>query len=118
MPDVATLFQQILDNEEQLEGRGTISIYPRTESEVESEGQGGPGAPARTFEVFSVRGRRVEKLVAKEGRPLTPDEAHKEEKRIDKLIREQGGAKDAPQRPASRDDDELTVRSCCASASS
>ena len=29
----------------------------------------------RTYEVFSVRGKRVEKLVAKSGRPLTPDEA-------------------------------------------
>jgi hypothetical protein len=58
----------------------------------------------RAFEVFSVRGEHVEKLVSRNGRPLTPDEAQKEEKRVEKVVREH-------QRKASarEDGDELTV---------
>ena len=73
----------------QLEGAQNDYTYTKIESDVENDGNGEAHEnPVRTYEVFSVCGMRVEKLVARSGQPLTPDEARKEEERIEKVIRE------------------------------
>lgn len=90
LPDMPTLLKEVLDNQNELEETRNDYTYTKTESEVEVDGKGGTREKTvRRYEVFSVGGTRVEKLVAKGGRPLTPGEALKESERIDKLIRQQ-----------------------------
>jgi hypothetical protein len=105
-PDVAVLFEQVRQNQKVLEAVRNDYTYTRTEHEVGSDGHPKESS-VRTYEVFSVHGKHVEKLVAKNGRPLTPDEARKEEKRVEKAVREH--QKKASERAEDDDEDDLTV---------
>jgi hypothetical protein len=60
-----------------------------TVTDLEDDSRGRP-APRqeRTYEVFSVAGKRFRRMTARDGRPLPPDEARKEEKRVTKAVRE------------------------------
>lgn len=117
LPDMPILFKQVLDNQNQLEEARNDYTYTRTESDVEIDGNGDAHEdPVRTYEVFSVHGRRVEKLVARSGQPLTRDEARKGEERTLKLIREHRKKASEPEHEAKRSraenekgDDDLTV---------
>jgi len=89
LPDVPTFFQQVLDNENKLEREREDYTYTKTENAIEVDGKGRIKEKAeRTYEVFYVGGRIVEKLVATNGQPLPPDEARKEQDRVAKVFRE------------------------------
>ncbi len=87
LPDTEALLKEVLDHQNELEQARNDYTYTKTESEI--DGRGGVKQDAvRTYEVFSVHGKRVEKLVARGGKPLGPDAARKEEERTLKLVRE------------------------------
>jgi hypothetical protein len=88
MPDVAVLFAEVLERQNQVEEAREAYTYTKVATDLEPDGRGGVVEKAvRSYEVFSVGGRRFEKLVARDGRPLPAGEARKEEQRIEKQVR-------------------------------
>jgi hypothetical protein len=115
LPDVATLFQEIEANQKRLEAARDAYAYTKTETDLETDGQGRIKEKAvRIYEVFSVDGRPVEKLVARDGLSLSPDEARREDERVGKVAREHrrkaaAGGKERRGGPRKTDDDDDDV---------
>jgi hypothetical protein len=64
-------------------------IYRSVETAEENDKNGGvKKRTVREFNVFWLSGVPVRKLIAKDGKPLSPDELKKEDERIDKEVRE------------------------------
>jgi hypothetical protein len=89
LPDETALLADLLENQSQVEQARGAYTYTMTVTELKR----GPGGDvtrgrARTYEVFHVAGKPFRKLVAKDGQPLRPDEALKEERRVAKAVRE------------------------------
>lgn len=114
LPDLPALLKQLEDNQKALEKARADYTYTKTETSMEIDDAGRPKKETvRVYEVFHLVGRPVEKLVAKDGRPLKEDEAKKEQQRVEKLLRElQDDEKKRTEREARKkddDDDELTI---------
>jgi hypothetical protein len=111
-PDVAVLFQQLEDNQEKLEKAQSDYTYTRTENDLEIDAQGRVKEKSeRTYEVFHLGDRPVEKLVARSGRPLPPDEAKKEQERVEKVVRDHQKkvAEGKDKKDGAKNEDEMTV---------
>lgn len=89
LPDIAALFKEVQNNQKEVDKAQDNYTYTKTEKEFEIDGEGRVKEKAeRTYAVFSVDGMKVEKLVARSGRPLPADEAAKEQERVDTVMRE------------------------------
>lgn len=110
LPDVASLLEQVLRNQNALQAAQKDYTYTKTSTETRADGEG-EKVSQYTYEAFSAYGRRVEKLVAKNGRPLTPEEARNEDARVAKQVREneRRAASRAAEREGEDEDDRLTV---------
>jgi hypothetical protein len=115
LPDVSVLFAEVLENQSRIDESREAYTYTMTVTDLETDATGrATEGKVRTYEVFSVAGKRFRKLVARDGRPLSPAEARKEEERVAKAVRQhterqqrQGTAKKG--KPGTQGDDEVTA---------
>ena len=83
LPDGNALVQELLARQRQVEDR--LDDYTYDVRAVREELDGGGRVEKRvseTFESFHVKGRRVERKVAENGRPLSPEEQAEEDRRV------------------------------------
>ncbi len=114
LPDEAALLAEVLVNQNKVEEAREAYTYTMTVTDL-TRGSSGAVTPgtARTFEVFHVAGKQFQKLAAKDGRPLRPDEVLKEEKRVAKAVREHRERQSRPKaatrsKAGEREDDDMT----------
>jgi hypothetical protein len=89
LPDVGALFAAVVANQEKLEQLSEHYAFRETRVEREDDGKGGSRTKQeRVFSVLPVSGRLVRQLLAVDGRALSPDEAEKEQRRVQKEIQE------------------------------
>lgn len=89
LPDATVLLAEVLENQSRVEQAREAYTYTMTVTDLKRGSRGGvtPGS-TRAYEVFHVAGRQFAKLAAKDGQPLRPDDALKEERRVAKAVRE------------------------------
>lgn len=113
LPDVAVLLADVLERQNEIEAAREAYTYTKVATDLEEDGRGGVVEKTlRTYEVFSVSGRRFEKLVARGGRPLPPHEARDEEERVAKSVRQHRkkvAERDASRRRSTEGGDDITV---------
>ncbi len=89
LPDIPTLLKEVGENEDKIDE--ILEKYTYTESitkrETDSSGQI-KEKESEMFELTFYKGNRIRRRIAKNGKPLTPDEEADENKRIEKRIRE------------------------------
>ena len=85
--NVAQLLQEAQENQARIDGILEDYAYTKTEQESDTDDQGRPkNIHEREYEVFYVKGWEIEKLTARDGKPLPPEEKAKEEDRVKRLI--------------------------------
>lgn len=114
LPDVATLLEQLEDNQKTLEKARADYTYTKTQTDVAMDAAGRPQDKSeRTYQVFHLGGHPVEKLVSKDGKPLADAEARREQERVEKVIRgHEDSERKRTEKKAKRkeaDDDEPTI---------
>ncbi len=89
LPDIAALLKEVGKNEDEVDR--ILEKYTYTEAitrrEIDSNGQMRV-KESETFELTFYKGNRIRRLVAKNGKPLSPSEEADEQKRVEKRIRE------------------------------
>jgi hypothetical protein len=89
LPDIATLLNEVGKNEDEVDR--ILEKYTYTEAitrrEIDSNGQM-KVKESETFELTFYKGNRIRRLVAKNGKPLTPKEEADEQKDVEKRVRE------------------------------
>jgi hypothetical protein len=105
LPDAATMLREVEAHQKQLDKLREDYTFRslRTTRELDSRGNT-KKTETEEHEVFFVNGHRVQKLVRKDGKDLTPDQARKEQERVNKEVLKvsQPGYRD-------EDKDEITV---------
>jgi hypothetical protein len=90
LPDIPALLKEVGDNQERLEK--LLDQYTFTEQQVVREFDKKKGVlretPEETYEITFVRGQQVRRLVAREGKPLSASDLAKEDRKIEKQVRE------------------------------
>ena len=89
LPDIPALLQEVSGNQEQLEK--LLDRYAYTESHAirEFDKTGTMREkPDEAYEITFVRGRQVRRLVAREGKPLSASDQAKEDRKLEKQVRE------------------------------
>jgi len=85
LPDIAALMHQVEARQREAENLEKDYIYHSVETEQELDGHGTvKKTEVNEYDVFWLNGVPVRKLVKKDGKDLTPDQARKESERIDK----------------------------------
>jgi cellobiose-specific phosphotransferase system component IIA len=87
LPDAATMLREVEANQKQLDkARENYTFLAiQTTRQLDSHGNT-KKVETEEHEVFFVNGQRVEKLVRKDGKDLTPDQASKEQDRVNKEV--------------------------------
>jgi hypothetical protein len=114
LPDIPKLMHEVEDRQRTAEAVEKDYIYHSVETEQQVDGHGGiKKTEVKEYDVFWIDGVPVRKLVKKDGKELSADEAKKESERIDKEAakarerREKEEAKGKQTDP--RGNDEVTV---------
>ena len=85
LPDIPALMHEVETRQRVAEEARKDYIFHAVVTEVEEDGQGAPKkTEVKEYDDFWVKGVPVERLVKKDGRDLTADEAKKESERIDR----------------------------------
>jgi hypothetical protein len=88
-PDLDALFAKLRENQTALDELREKYGYTETVTQLQLDKHGKVREKeSETFEFTYYRQRRIRRLVAKNGKPLAPDEQAKEDRRIEKLIRD------------------------------
>jgi hypothetical protein len=89
LPDIPDLLEEVRKNEDEVDRLLEKYTYTEviTRREIDSNGQM-KVKESETFELTFYKGNRLRRLVAKNGKPLTPKEEADEQKDIEKRIRE------------------------------
>ncbi len=89
LPDIATLLKEVGANEDKIDALLEKYTYTETVTEraVDQKGQL-VEKDSETFELTFYKGNRIRRLIAKNGKPLSPSEEADEQKRIEKHVRE------------------------------
>jgi hypothetical protein len=88
LPDTTSLLKDVLANLDKVEAAREDYTATKTEVHREMDGNGRvKKSVEKTFQTFYLSGRRVEKLVAENGQPLSAVASAKEEARIAEIIR-------------------------------
>ncbi len=88
LPDPTELFREVDKNQKQLDLLRKNYTYTADESELVTDDKGKTREKeARRYEVFYLGSEEVDRLVAKQGKPLTDEEKKKEDERIDKIYK-------------------------------
>ncbi|MCI0524971.1 MAG: hypothetical protein L0Y75_06875, partial [Acidobacteria bacterium] len=89
LPDIAALLKEVGQNEDEVDR--ILEKYTYTEAitrrEIDSNGQM-KVKETETFELTFYKGNRIRRLVAKNGKPLSPKEEADEQKDVEKRVRE------------------------------
>src|ERR1700691_2449917 len=87
LPDAATMLREVEAHQKQLDKvRENYTFRAvQTTRELDSSGKT-KKIETEEHEVFFVNGQRIEKLVRKDGKDLTPDQARKEQDRVNKEV--------------------------------
>src|ERR1051326_546311 len=87
LPDLPTLFRDIVKHQKELDELRKNYMYKESSKEEELDGNGNvKKTTLEEKETFYVGRRPVSRLLAKDGKELTPNEKEKEQKRVDKEI--------------------------------
>ena len=87
MPEMPALMHDVERHQRADEAKVKDYIFRRTETMDESDGHGGvKKREVRAFDVFWLGGVEVQRLVSKDGQPLSAAELRKEDERIDKEV--------------------------------
>ena len=105
LPDAATLLREVDAHQNQLDRAREDYTFRavQTTRQLDSGGRT-KRSKRKKQEIFFVNGRRIEKLVRKDGKNLTPDQARKEDERVNKEVK-----KASQPGHADPDKDEITV---------
>jgi len=88
-PDLNSLFARLRENQTALDELREKYCYTETVTQLQLDKQGEvKEKDSETYEFSYFRQRRIRRLVSKNGKSLTPDEQAKEDRRIEKLIRD------------------------------
>jgi hypothetical protein len=114
LPDIPGLMHEVEAKQRAAEEARKDYIFHAVVTEVEVDGKGSPRkTEVKEYDDFWIKGVPVERLVKKDGRELTADEAKKESERIDKEVdkdSERRAKEDAKGKESdSRGNDEVTV---------
>jgi hypothetical protein len=115
LPDPAELVREVEKNQKQLDLIRKNYTYTLDESELATDDKGKTREKeAKTYEVFYLGSEEVNRLTAKEGKPLTDDEKKKEDERVDKIYKKyeekkkkQASASEAPKKNEEEGDVEI-----------
>lgn len=108
LPDVATLLAEVKKNQKAIDKILENYTYTKLEEEVDLDSRGQiKSKHVREYEIFYVNGREVQKLVARDGRSLSPKEKDKELERVKKRVQEYTSA--GSSRNEEYDEDELHI---------
>lgn len=81
LPDITQLLKEVQDNQKAVDNILESYTYTKVEEEGNVDDQGNTkNRRTREYEIFYVKGREIQKLVGKDGKPLSPDERGKEKK--------------------------------------
>jgi len=96
---IRELLRRVAEKDLENEKRLRDYTYIQREEEHKLDGHGEvKKIESRTSEVLVVYGEQVERLIAKDDKPLSPDEAKKEEERIQKITDERKNESDSDRR--------------------
>jgi hypothetical protein len=87
IPDAATTLRQVEANQKQLDKARENYTFLATQTTRELDSHGNTKkVESEEHEVFFVNGQQIEKLVRKDGKELSPDQANKEQERVNKEV--------------------------------
>ena len=114
LPDIPALMHEVEAKQRAAEEARKDYIFHSVVTQVEVDGKGSPKkTEVKEYDDFWIKGVPVERLVKKDGRSLTEDEAKKESERVDKeaaKASERRAKKDAKGKETDpRGNDEVTV---------
>ncbi len=107
LPDIPQLMSELPEHQKQLEK--VRENYPYSDSNVveEIDGKGQvTKTETRDSEVFFINGQPIERLVKKDGKPLTDQEAQKEAERVNKAVEKA----EKPQLEQPKEDQQISLR--------
>ncbi len=89
LPDLDALIARLRENQQALEQTREKYAYTETATEYQLDNQGAVKEKgSETREITFYRGHRIWRTIAKNGRPLSPNDQAKEDRRIEKVIRD------------------------------
>ena len=119
LPDVGELLIEVQKNQKLVDGLQDKYTYNLTETNIEVDGKGNVRQKSeRNYEVFYVDGNSYWKLVGKDGKPLSPSDARKEQEKVEKYLREHEAqkkkeakehARDKAKKKAEDEDDDVNI---------
>jgi len=87
LPDAATMLQEVEAHQKQLDKMRENYTFRSVETTRQLDSSGNTKkVETEEHEVFFVNGHRVQKLVRKDGKDLSPDQARKEQDRVNKEV--------------------------------
>jgi hypothetical protein len=87
LPDAATMLREVEARQKQLDKIRENYTFRSVQTTRQLDGSGNTKkVETEEHEVFFVNGHRVEKLIRKDGKDLTPDQARKEQDRVNKEV--------------------------------
>ena len=87
LPDAATMLREVEAHQKQLDKVRENYTFRAVQTTRQLDSSGNTKKiETEEHEVFFVNGHRVEKLVRKDGKDLTPDQARKEQDRVNKEV--------------------------------
>jgi hypothetical protein len=110
-PDIASLLAELQSNQKAIEEVRENYTYTKLEEEIELDGRGQVRSKhAQEYEVFYVNGNEIQKLVARDGKSLSPSELQKEQGRVQKQVLQYTSANPKPaSRREEQEEDELHI---------
>ena len=111
VPDIARLLAELQSNQKAIEEVRENYTYTKLEEETELDGRGQVRSKhAQEYEVFYVNGNEIQKLVARDGKSLSPSELQKEQGRVQKQVLQYTSANPKPaSRREEQEEDELHI---------
>jgi hypothetical protein len=105
LPDAATVLREVEAHQKELDKIREDYTFRAVQTTRQLDSHGAvKKTESEEHEVFFVKGHQVEKLVRKDGKDLTPDQARKEQDRVNKEV-----MKISQQSEGNPDKDEITV---------
>ncbi|HVG26350.1 MAG TPA: hypothetical protein VM865_02000 [Acidobacteriaceae bacterium] len=88
LPDIHTLIDRVRERYKELETLRKSYIFTITEVADEFSSNGSKKTHTDVFQAFFVRNTEVRQHISRDGQPLSPGDAKKEQERVDKLVAE------------------------------
>ena len=89
LPDIADLLKAVEKNQKAIEKLVEQYTCDKTQTEFEIDSHGAMKQKStKQYEVFYLGGDELDRLIAKDGRPLSPDEKRHENERLQKRVQE------------------------------